>query len=50
MWYSMKYCNPAMGDTLVGGDKQPFKDALAGLENMYGSTEVQNAQLAYLNH
>ena len=21
MWYSNKYCYPAMGDTLVGGDK-----------------------------
>ena len=21
VWYSSKYCNPAMGDTLVGGDK-----------------------------
>ena len=24
-----KYCNPDLGDTLVGGDKWPPKDALA---------------------
>ena len=22
VWYSSKYCNPAMGDTLEGGDEQ----------------------------
>ena len=21
VWYSSKYCNPAMGDTFLGGDK-----------------------------
>ena len=36
MWCSSKYCNPAMGDTLVGGDKQPL---------IY----VCDAQLVYLN-
>ena len=29
------YCNPAMGDTLVGGDKQPIKDALANFDMIY---------------
>ena len=35
VWYSSKYCNSAMGDTLVGGYKQPLKDALANLETIY---------------
>ena len=28
VWYSSRYCYPAMGDSLVGGDKKPLKDAL----------------------
>ena len=27
-WYSSKYCNPVMGGTLVGGDKQPLKEKI----------------------
>ena len=49
VWYFSKYCNPAMGDTLVGGDKWILKDALANLEAIYGR-DVYNAQLVYLNH
>ena len=35
VWYSSKYSNPEMEDTLVGGDKQPFSDPLANLETIY---------------
>ena len=38
VWYSSKYCNPAMGD--IGGDV---------LQIQRQSTDVQNAQLVYLN-
>ena len=35
-WYSSKYCNPAIWDTLVGGDEYLLKDALAIFEMIYG--------------
>ena len=35
MWYSSTYCNPAIGDNLIGGDGYPIKE-LANLEILYG--------------
>ena len=39
MWYSSKQCNPARGETLIDGDKQPLKEALANLETIYRCSE-----------
>ena len=48
MWCSSKYCNPAMGGMIVGGDKQPPNERIIRINNLKIQSKLEMFYLARL--